>query len=78
MDFGRLCVFQDLDEIDQSLTFSAFLYIEWHDPRLIWSPASYNNTYYFAYPQKYLWIPDVTIINSMETMTELGFDRNYL
>ena len=50
----------------------------WTDTRLTWTPSSYNNTMYFAYPQKSLWIPDVSIINSVDTLEELGFDRNYL
>ena len=69
---------QDLDEINQELTFSAFLYLDWIDNRLSWTPSNYNNTMYFSFPQSEIWIPDVTIQNSVETMSELGFDRNYM
>ncbi|XP_076467614.1 uncharacterized protein LOC143298618 [Babylonia areolata] len=69
---------QELNEIDQSLAFSAKLYLSWTDHRLTWNKASYNNTEYFAYPQKYVWVPDVTISNSVENLNELGFDRQYL
>ena len=58
--------------------FSAFLYMDWTDGELTWTPANYNSTFFFAYPQSELWIPDVTIINSVETLSELGFDRNYM
>ena len=69
---------QELDEINQQLTFSALMLLEWDDANLAWDTASYNNTVYMSYPQKDVWIPDITIMNSMESMKELGFDRNYL
>ncbi|KAK7498741.1 hypothetical protein BaRGS_00010118, partial [Batillaria attramentaria] len=68
----------ELNEINQQLTFSAFLYFTWTDPNLKWTPATYNDTYYFTYPQENMWIPDITILNSVETMKELGYDRNYM
>ena len=52
--------------------------MDWRDGELTWTPANYNSTFFFAYPQSELWIPDVTIINSVETLSELGFDRNYM
>ena len=69
---------QELDEINQQLTFSALVLLEWDDANLAWDTARYNNTVYMSYPQKDVWIPDITIMNSMESMKELGFDRNYL
>ncbi|XP_076467580.1 neuronal acetylcholine receptor subunit alpha-7-like [Babylonia areolata] len=74
----RLSSIQELDEINQQLTFSAFFEVSWNDVNLQWNNATYNNIEYFTYPQKEVWIPDLTIRNSMESMKEMGFDRNYL
>ncbi|XP_076467613.1 neuronal acetylcholine receptor subunit beta-4-like [Babylonia areolata] len=52
--------------------------MSWTDRRLAWTIPAYNFTKVFVYPQKYLWTPDITISNVVQTMQPLGFDQNYL
>ena len=46
-----------------------YLYIKvnWNDPRLTWTPASYNNIEQVIIPASKLWLPDLVVINSVDT-----------
>ena len=61
-----------MDEKAQTMTTAAVLEMEWDDQYLSWDPATYGGVDTILVPQKLLWLPDITVGNSMSAMDELG------
>lgn len=63
-----------LDEKNQILTTSSYLFAKWSDKRLAWNESIYNRTHVPIYASK-IWLPDLYVINSAQqdaflTMTD--------
>jgi hypothetical protein len=57
-----------IDEKQQIMTSSLFIYQTWFDDRLSWTPNDSNSNIKVAMlPVKSLWIPDPIILNSADT-----------
>jgi len=57
----------DLNERDQIITTSSYLFAEWIDSRLAWNSTYWNNTYWISMPSKRIWLPDFFIINTADS-----------
>ncbi|XP_062588172.1 neuronal acetylcholine receptor subunit alpha-10-like isoform X1 [Saccostrea cucullata] len=55
----------DLDEPQQILKINVWVRLKWQDCRLTWTPASFGNIGNFIVPYKYIWIPDLTLYDSV-------------
>ena len=64
--------FSQVDEKGQTMTTAAVLELEWDDFWLSWDAATYGGVEHILVPQKKLWVPDVTIGNSMTAGQQLG------
>ncbi len=53
-----------LDERSGIMTSNIYLSVMWHDHRLEWSPANFNNITQIVIPARSLWSPDFSVINS--------------
>ena len=65
-----------LDEITQSLRMSVSMYLFWSDHRLSWKPSDYGNISDIYIPQTELWLPPITVTNSVSRRQQFGFDEN--
>ncbi|CAC5384570.1 CHRNN [Mytilus coruscus] len=61
-----------VDEIEQKLTATGWLEVEWTDELLAWTPASYGGLKYIYYPQGEVWKPDISLQNGFSKLEELG------
>ncbi|VDI29218.1 Hypothetical predicted protein, partial [Mytilus galloprovincialis] len=61
-----------VDEIEQKLTATRWLEIEWTDELLSWTSASYEGLKYINYPQGEVWKPDISLQNGCTKLEELG------
>ncbi|CAC5388627.1 CHRNA3 [Mytilus coruscus] len=61
-----------VDEIEQKLTATGWLEIEWTDELLSWTPESYGGLRYIYYPQGEVWKPDISLQNGFSKLEELG------
>ncbi|VDI65362.1 Hypothetical predicted protein [Mytilus galloprovincialis] len=61
-----------VDEIEQKLTATGWLEVEWTDELLSWKPASYGGLRYIYYPQGKVWKPDISLQNGFSKLKELG------
>ncbi|CAC5384572.1 unnamed protein product [Mytilus coruscus] len=61
-----------VDEIEQKLTATGWLEVEWTDELLSWTPASYGGLRYIYYPQGEVWKPDISLQNGFSKLEELG------
>ncbi|XP_060068088.1 neuronal acetylcholine receptor subunit alpha-3-like [Ylistrum balloti] len=65
----------DVSMVDQSMSVTGWLTVEWDDSRLTWTPASYTNTDHFYALDKEIWKPELFIDNSMEDVSILQDDN---
>ena len=61
-----------IDEIQQKLTTTGHLEIEWVDELLSWTPSQYGGLSYILYPQGDVWKPDISLQNGFSKLEELG------
>ncbi|CAG2196702.1 CHRNB4 [Mytilus edulis] len=61
-----------VDEIQQKLTTTGWLEIEWTDELLSWTPSSFGGLRYIYYPQGDVWKPDISLQNGFSKLDELG------
>ncbi|GFO36506.1 neuronal acetylcholine receptor subunit alpha-10 [Plakobranchus ocellatus] len=54
----------DLDEKNQVLTTSVWIYEEWRDEMLTWSPSKYDGQSALMIPATTIWLPDIFIFNT--------------
>ncbi|CAG5123758.1 unnamed protein product, partial [Candidula unifasciata] len=54
----------DLDEKNQILTTSVWIYEEWTDEMLKWSPSDYEDQHAIMIPASSIWLPDIFIYNT--------------
>ncbi|XP_060072879.1 neuronal acetylcholine receptor subunit beta-3-like [Ylistrum balloti] len=64
----------DIDEVQEKMTSTAFLELEWIDDYMKWDPADYNGTDIIYVPQKDIWKPDIALENGFTKLRELGDD----
>jgi hypothetical protein len=55
-----------IDEKNQIMTSSSYIYVNWLDERFKWSPAAYANIAKVLIPAKSLWMPDLVVANSAD------------
>ncbi|KAK7116431.1 neuronal acetylcholine receptor subunit alpha-10-like [Littorina saxatilis] len=53
----------DLDEKNQILTTSVWIYEDWIDENLMWKPKHFNGQRSLMIPSNYIWLPDIFIFN---------------
>ena len=56
-----------VDEITQVFITSSYLYLDWKDSRLYWSPSDFCNLERLPILAKNIWMPDLVILNGLET-----------
>ena len=57
----------NVDENNQIVTTSSFLYVNWEDPRLVWNNTQYSYYLAISIQLKKIWFPDLYVINTAET-----------
>lgn len=62
----------DVDEIQQKLTTTAYLEVYWTDEFLTWDAASYGGLDEVYVPQTDVWKPDIALQNGFKDLKELG------
>ncbi|XP_069108558.1 neuronal acetylcholine receptor subunit beta-2-like [Argopecten irradians] len=73
VDFSLVGI-SDIDEVQEKMSTTAFLILEWEDEYMIWDPAAYNGTNTIYVPQNKIWKPDIALENGFTKLKELGDD----
>ena len=66
------------DEVTASFSLSGLLYIVWKDTRMTWNETEYNGVSSITFPQNDVWIPTITLGNSMAPGGNLYLGDNKL
>ncbi|XP_057367385.1 neuronal acetylcholine receptor subunit alpha-2-like [Daphnia carinata] len=64
----------DFDESLSKFSAKGFFYMEWKDPRFMWSPADYEGLKSIHLPSEKVWKPDLEVYNSYGTLSD---DRSF-
>nr|XP_032825868.1 neuronal acetylcholine receptor subunit alpha-2-like isoform X4 [Petromyzon marinus] len=56
----------DVDEKNQMMTTNVWLKQEWHDYKLQWDPADYENVTSIRIPAQLIWVPDIVLYNNAD------------
>ncbi|KHN74860.1 Acetylcholine receptor subunit alpha-type unc-38 [Toxocara canis] len=65
--FGaNLCRLIDVDEVNQVLTTSLWLEIQWTDSKLVWNPDDWGSIKKIHIPSDQIWIPDILLYNNAD------------
>ncbi|KAL0595824.1 Neuronal acetylcholine receptor subunit alpha-4 [Plecturocebus cupreus] len=57
----------DVDEKNQMMTTNVWVKQEWHDYKLCWDPADYENVTSIRIPSELIWRPDIVLYNKTPT-----------
>ena len=67
-----------LDEKNQILTTSIYLYVNWYDGRLTWNLSDHNDTDSVKVTSTRLWLPDLFVINTADTNGFITYSKSNL
>ncbi|KAL6724686.1 hypothetical protein Aduo_019551 [Ancylostoma duodenale] len=73
--FGaNLCRLIDVDEVNQVLTTSLWLEMQWSDRKLVWNPAEWGGVERVHIPSDQIWIPDILLYNNADGEPHITID----
>lgn len=55
-----------LDEQNQIITTSSYIFLSWIDERLKWNPSEYNSIENLPVKSKKIWLPDLFVVNTAD------------
>ncbi|CAB3410329.1 unnamed protein product [Caenorhabditis bovis] len=65
--FGaNLCRLIDVDEVNQVLTTSLWLEMQWRDKKLVWKPKDWGGVDSIYIPSDQIWVPDIVLYNNAD------------
>ncbi|GFN91592.1 neuronal acetylcholine receptor subunit alpha-7 [Plakobranchus ocellatus] len=65
----------EVNEKDQSVVTTGRLFLRWSDRAFVWNKGRYGNVSSIFVDQKDIWLPDITVGNSITSNLRLGFDE---
>ena len=68
----RLLSIEAVDELKQTFSVRAFLEVRWKDSFLTWNPEMYGGVKQINIPNKFIWIPDLALQDTYDSLTNLG------
>lgn len=68
----------DFDDVNEFLTITATIWMNWTDPSLTWDPKSYGNMEHLRLPSSAIWIPWLYLMNSVDQIEPIGRDADFL
>ncbi|KAL4231170.1 hypothetical protein ACF0H5_008752 [Mactra antiquata] len=73
-----LVAINNVDEVEQKITSTAYMKIKWSDTFMTWNVSAYGNIAEFTIPQDNIWKPDLALANAFDTVSGLGDKFMYL
>ena len=64
-------------EVEEMASMLGVFALRWTDPSLTWDPASYGNVYSTIIDPKDMWIPELFLLNRVDTMQPIGHDITF-
>ncbi|XP_063410515.1 acetylcholine receptor subunit alpha-1-A-like [Mytilus trossulus] len=66
--------FNSFNEVDETISLTGAVEMNWTDPALIWDPTLYGNANSTTINPKDLWLPQIYLTNSVDSMNPVGDD----
>ncbi|VDI77067.1 Hypothetical predicted protein [Mytilus galloprovincialis] len=64
-------------ELEEKITLTTSVIVNWTDHRLGWNPTLYNNTYKLTIPPHDIWLPYLYLANSVNDVEPLGQEADF-
>ncbi|VDI00708.1 Hypothetical predicted protein [Mytilus galloprovincialis] len=64
-------------ELEEKLTLTMSVTVNWTDHRLGWNPTLYNNTYTLTIPPHDIWLPYLYLANSVNDVKPIGEEADF-
>lgn len=68
--------FNYFHEVEESISLTAALALNWTDPSMAWDPARYGNTQYMIINSKKLWLPLIYLVSKSDSMKPVGHNMD--
>lgn len=68
--------FNYFHEVEESISLTAALTLNWTDPSMAWDPALYGNTQYMIINSKKLWLPRIFLVSKIDSMKPVGHNMD--
>ena len=69
---------QGFDELQGKLTFFGSILLNWIDIRMTWDVSLYNNSYVASVPVDWVWVPDLILGNSAQSVKTLSASKDWM
>ncbi|VDI11841.1 Hypothetical predicted protein [Mytilus galloprovincialis] len=69
--------FNSFNEVEETISLTAAVGMNWTDPALKWNPTLYGNLYGTIINPKDLWLPQLFLINRVDSMDPVGDDTMF-
>lgn len=73
----QIASFNYFHEVEESISLTAALALNWTDPSMAWDPALYGNTQYIIINSKKLWLPRIYLVSKIDSMKPVGHNMDY-
>ncbi|CAC5404312.1 unnamed protein product [Mytilus coruscus] len=64
-------------ELEEKLTMTMSITVNWTDHRLTWNPTLYNNTHVLTIPPHDIWLPYLYLANSVNDVKPIGQEADF-
>jgi hypothetical protein len=72
-----LSSFNSFSEVDETLSLTAGLGLNWTDASLNWNPSSYGNLYTTIIDPVEIWTPPIFLVNRVDALESIGSDTKF-
>ncbi|VDH98733.1 Hypothetical predicted protein [Mytilus galloprovincialis] len=69
--------FNSFNEVEETISLTAAVGMNWTDPALKWNPNLYGNVYVTIINPKDLWLPQIFLTNRVDSMNPVGDDTMF-
>ncbi|XP_071145195.1 acetylcholine receptor subunit alpha-1-B-like [Mytilus edulis] len=70
----HIASFNSFNEVDETMSLTAVVDMNWTDPALMWDPTLYGNINFTTINPKDLWLPQIYLTNTVDPMNPIGHD----
>ena len=64
--------FNSFHEVDETISITAAVFLNWTDSALGWDPVSYGYLYSTIIDSKDLWLPQLFLMNMVDSLQQMG------
>ncbi|XP_045181731.2 acetylcholine receptor subunit beta-type unc-29-like [Mercenaria mercenaria] len=68
----ELVSIEEFNEVQETLTITAVVVLNWRDEYMKWNPSDYGNLEQLVFESDKVWVPNLVLINNVEKLEKVG------